>query len=174
MPINFDTHRTLTGIVGAVPAQDITDAINAASQTVWGDITGPISQQNDLQLALTAQHHVKHELGGSDVVYLAQSQVTGLVDDTNCLHNVMSSGLISGLELSINGTDPTKFDIGVGRGVIVDAYSDPLHPTKTIIELASPMVGHRLCGHGRQQEPHLSALRVQQPAVAQPSRVGMA
>ena len=141
MPITRDTHLRLGSVLGVTPAQNVIDCIDTASETVWGDITGTIGQQTDLQVALTAQHHIKHELGGSDVVYLAQSQVTGLVDDVNCLHNVMSSGLISGLNITINATDPTKFDIGPGRGVIVDAYTDPFHPTKTVVELTQPMVG---------------------------------
>jgi len=45
-------------------------------------------------------------------------------------HDVSSAtGLISGGTLSINGGDPTKYDVAAGTGYIVDNYTDPLNPT---------------------------------------------
>ena len=51
--------------------------------------------------------------------------------DTNNLHNIMSTGLLSGGLVTINGTDNTKFDVSAGVGYIVDNYTDPLNPTIT-------------------------------------------
>jgi len=40
-----------------------------------------------------------------------------------------STGLISGFVISINVV-PTKIDIGVGRGIVVDGYTDPENPVR--------------------------------------------
>lgn len=45
--------------------------------------------------------------------------------------NNLSSGLISGGELTINGLDNTKFDISDGSGLIVDNFTDVSNPTIT-------------------------------------------
>lgn len=48
------------------------------------------------------------------------------------LTNIMSSGLISGGEITIN-SDNTKIDIAAGTGVIVNNYTDPAHPVRTFV-----------------------------------------
>jgi hypothetical protein len=55
MPITFDTQRTLSKIVGAVDAQDVADAINTATTTTWGSITGAMAAQGDLTTALAGK-----------------------------------------------------------------------------------------------------------------------
>ncbi len=48
--------------------------------------------------------------------------------------NNMSTGILTGGEISINGEDNTKFDVAAGVGVIVDNYTDPLNPVITNVE----------------------------------------
>jgi len=52
--------------------------------------------------------------------------VTSDVADTR-----ISTGLISGGEVTVNGGDNSKFDIAAGTGVLVDNFTDPLNPTRT-------------------------------------------
>lgn len=51
----------------------------------------------------------------------------------------VSTGLISGGHLSINATDPSKFDVEIAKAVFAD-YTDPENPTSTIIT-TGPHVG---------------------------------
>ena len=48
----------------------------------------------------------------------------------------MSTGVIYGGELSINGVDAATFDLAAGKGVFIDVYTDPTAPVYTIIEWA--------------------------------------
>ena len=47
--------------------------------------------------------------------------------------NMLSSGLLTGGGLTINGGDPTKFDLASGTGFIVDNYTDPANPVYTSV-----------------------------------------
>lgn len=47
--------------------------------------------------------------------------------------NLKSTGLLKGGILSINASDPSKFDLTAGVGVVVDNYTDPLNPTEKIV-----------------------------------------
>jgi hypothetical protein len=62
---------------------------------------------------------------------------TSLVGSINELvrdiHNVESTGLISGGVISVNATDHTKYDLTAGSAMIVDNYTDPSHPVKTLV-----------------------------------------
>lgn len=49
-------------------------------------------------------------------------------------YNALSTGLICGGVLSINGTDNTTFDMTAGCGIIVDNHTNPTSPTKTLVE----------------------------------------
>jgi hypothetical protein len=61
------------------------------------------------------------------------SNLSGLDDDRHPrVTNLLSTGIIDGGELSINA-DPTKFDIAAGYGLIVDNHTDPLNPTRTLV-----------------------------------------
>jgi len=51
------------------------------------------------------------------------------------LAQLESTGLIDGCNLTINPNDPSKFDITAGVGIIVDNYTNPNSPTKTIIPI---------------------------------------
>jgi len=42
----------------------------------------------------------------------------------------ISTGLITGGEVTVNGGDNSKFDIAAGTGVLVDNFTDPLNPTR--------------------------------------------
>ena len=46
-------------------------------------------------------------------------------------YNLMSTGLINGGELTVNGVDGTKVDVAAGTGIIVDNHTDPLNPIMT-------------------------------------------
>lgn len=50
--------------------------------------------------------------------------------------NTLSTGLISGGELSIN-VDDTKYDISAGRGFVIDNWTDTANPTYSIVEWES-------------------------------------
>ena len=50
--------------------------------------------------------------------------------------NMLSSGLLTGGTLTING-DTTKFDIAAGVGFILDNYTDPANPTYTPVSWAT-------------------------------------
>lgn len=44
-----------------------------------------------------------------------------------------TTGVLTGGEISINGVDNTKIDIADGSGLIVDSYTNPLAPVKTLV-----------------------------------------
>jgi hypothetical protein len=58
----------------------------------------------------------------------------------NRLSRIRSTGLITGGELSINGSDTTKIDIAEGAGLVVDNHTDPLNPVVTEVSW-SAMIG---------------------------------
>lgn len=49
-------------------------------------------------------------------------------------YNHQATGILNGGLLSVNQSDPKKFDIAEGSGVIVDNYTDPSNPTTVKIE----------------------------------------
>lgn len=77
---------------------------NYKATVSWGSITGTLSNQTDLQNALDAKVN-------NDVIY----------------KKGLSSGLVSGGVLTVN-TNPSKFDVASGEGVIVDNWTDPNNP----------------------------------------------
>lgn len=66
---------------------------------------------------------------------IAKLDANGLLDASQYPHeffNVLSNGVVSGGELSIN-IDTSKYDISDGEGMIVDNWTDPLNPTFTSV-----------------------------------------
>ena len=62
------------------------------------------------------------------------------IPDVKHLRNTLSTGILSGFELSID--DPaTTFTVGVGTGIIVNNYTNPAQPTYSIVALTSPLTG---------------------------------
>ena len=51
------------------------------------------------------------------------------VRTTQAIGNLSSTGRLTGGALSVNGGDPTKFDMSAGSGIVVDNYTDPDNPT---------------------------------------------
>jgi hypothetical protein len=54
-------------------------------------------------------------------------------DGNDALANGLSTGILYGGTLTVNGLDNTKFDITAGAGVVVDHYTDPTHPTLVFV-----------------------------------------
>ena len=48
------------------------------------------------------------------------------------LSQILSTGIISGFAITANA-DPSKFDVAAGTGIIVDNYTDPTNPVKTLV-----------------------------------------
>jgi hypothetical protein len=57
---------------------------------------------------------------------------TAAIAEHNQYITALSTGLLTGGELSIN-VNPTKFDISAGSGIVINNYTDPLHPVKTLV-----------------------------------------
>jgi hypothetical protein len=70
--------------------------------------------------------------GGSGTVDLSAHQV-----ETSYRHpylsNALSTGLLTGGELSINAIDDTQVDIAAGVGIIIDNTTDPINPVRKIV-----------------------------------------
>ena len=49
----------------------------------------------------------------------------------------LHTGLLKGGEITINGGDPTKFDIAAGLGMVVNVHSDPAVPVITLLSWAA-------------------------------------
>jgi len=72
-------------------------------------------------------------LTGSDVIGTDNLIVRVFTGEPERISNLMSTGLLTGGILSINGGDNTKFDISAGTGYIVNNYTDPLNPIRTLV-----------------------------------------
>ena len=81
-------------------------------------------------------HGSTHVEGGSDAVPIATSGVGGIISAEDFVHfnDLLSTGLLTGGETSINGGDATKFDVAAGQGVVIDSHTDPLGPVITHVE----------------------------------------
>ena len=78
---------------------------------------------------------------------LAQVNNSGLNGLSNLEKLTMSTGLVTGGELSINGTDNTTFDVTAGTGYIIDAYTNPLNATVFNVQWDN-IVGHSVTNLG--------------------------
>lgn len=67
---------------------------------------------------------------GSDVIG-TDDIVLEAYPNTKRVSNLMTTGLMTGGVLSINGGDNTKFDVAAGSGFVVNNYTDPENPTRT-------------------------------------------
>lgn len=74
----------------------------------------------------------QHGNEAHSTTFASNSTVTAI--DTT-LNQIASTGLISGFDLSIN-IDTSKFDISAGVGIIVDNYTNPEIPVKTLVSHA--------------------------------------
>ncbi len=88
-----------------------------------GDVTGPAGA--------TDEGVARYD--GATGKIIQDSNVTidddGIVSGAPNITNNMSTGWLSGGVLSINGGDPTKFDMTEFNGDFADNYTDPLNPT---------------------------------------------
>jgi len=50
---------------------------------------------------------------------------------------ILSTGIVEGGLITVNGGDPTKFDISAGYGYIVDKYTNPGNVTQTLVNWTS-------------------------------------
>jgi len=62
----------------------------------------------------------------------------------------VSTGLIDGGNVTINGGDNTKFDIAAGKGMFVDNFTDPLNPVRKVVSW-SAFVAQTVTDIGTQQ-----------------------
>lgn len=66
---------------------------------------------------------------------ISYNSATGSISAQNLLLHSLSSGLIDGAVMSVNGSNPARFDITAGRGVIVDNWTDVDAPTITNVTI---------------------------------------
>lgn len=79
---------------------------------------------------------VKKFVTASDITKLANTSgtntgdqdISGKLDKTASVVNSLSNGVITGGKLTVNGSNPARFDISDGSGVIIDSYTNPLSP----------------------------------------------
>jgi len=100
---------------------------DAGSSTNWQQLLGVDSLLNDL-----FDVNITSVQDDDQIVYDTATSKWVNRPAHSLFHDVSSAtGLISGGTLSINGGDPTKYDVSAGVGYIVDNYTDPLNPTVT-------------------------------------------
>ena len=75
-----------------------------------------------------------HDNSAHSVAYASSSDV---LDLSKLVDGLGSSGLISGCELSISQSNPTKFNMSSGVGVIIDNWTNPATPSRTIVNIPS-------------------------------------
>lgn len=74
-------------------------------------------------------------VGGGDGIISVNPDQRKEIQNFNELAQLESTALIEGCELSINGGDPSKYDMSAGVGIIVDNYTNPNTPVKTIVNI---------------------------------------
>jgi hypothetical protein len=133
-----------SGVVDIGYGQAVYDTMDEALLSVNAEIF-TISEQHRLTLygsILRAWVIVKQGAGDLAVLVDARiitpSSITGntsttLAESQKLFTNVLSTGILMGGTLSINGGDQSLFDITAGAGVVVDNYTNPLAPTKTLV-----------------------------------------
>lgn len=128
------TPWVLTRLGGiTVPATGIYDATAVISDD---ELTSAI--QKGLSVEFDSQHYLR--VNGQDLTAAesaviatgphAPSHDMGGEDPTT---PGLSSGILFGGNLSVNGVDDTKFDLTAGYGIIVNNVSDPEHPTIKLV-----------------------------------------
>lgn len=162
--IDDSTNKTITGVWVfenggklAIPHGASLPEDPVANELFWHDTEKQLYKRNATNTAWDqiafSLHAASHAKGGSDEVTLSQDQVTGLVtalegklpiahvDEIEYTHprvtNLMCTGLLAGGQLSINKTDPTKFDIAEGVAIFVDNWTDPENPTRSVLSFNS-------------------------------------
>lgn len=108
-------------------AQAAAEATAAAeSVSITGDtMTGPLTLDGD---------------PGSDLVAAPKQYVDNTIDAELLAQLGLSTGILLGGELNVNGVDDTMVDIGDTYGVIVDYVTTPSAPTVTKVTFAADTV----------------------------------
>lgn len=116
---------TFTQAVAADGSTNIT-GVEAETLTTGGNADG-------LHAHATLAHAATHVEGGSDQIPIATSGVGGIIGAQDFIHwnDQVSTGLLGGGEIVINGGDSTKFDVPAGDAVVVDSHTDPQGPVVT-------------------------------------------
>jgi hypothetical protein len=70
-------------------------------------------------------------LAGVDVAGTDDLTVRVTSGEPERITNLSSTCLLTGGKVTVNGGDSSKVDISAGTGVIVNNYTDPVHPTRT-------------------------------------------
>ena len=142
----------------SVGTDSVADWVLQEESTIeWGNITGTLSAQTDLQSQLNAKEnglgnppvdgYILSSTTGGARSWVVDSGgvwggITGTLTSQTDLNDALidagdegritaPTGLASGGVITINGVDNTKFDISDGYGYIVDNWTDPDNPTKT-------------------------------------------
>src|SRR3972149_4297003 len=106
--------------------------------TLSGNTIGA-STMSGTNIIFQAGSNVTMSANGDKLVFKASDGVTahsGLTGLDNDQHprvaNALSTTILSGGEITINA-DPTKFNVAAGVGIIVNNYTDPVNPTRTLL-----------------------------------------
>lgn len=100
---------------------------DAGSSTNWSKLLDATSVLNDI-----FDVNITSIADDDELIYdSGTSKWINAPAHTEIEHIVHTSGLISGGGLSINGGDPTKYDVAAGIGYVIDNYTDPLNVTVT-------------------------------------------
>jgi pectin methylesterase-like acyl-CoA thioesterase len=96
-----------------------------------------VDPYNKLTVYLKSSTSGRVQLMSSDAVIVTARDKTKIAEVQTIkdrVTNLLSTGILTGGELSINSSDHTKFDIAAGTGIVVDNYTDPLNPTIIVVE----------------------------------------
>lgn len=74
-------------------------------------------------------------VGGGDGIISINPEQRKEIQNFNELSQLESTALIQGCELTINGSNPATYDMTAGVGIIVDNYTNPNTPVKTIVNI---------------------------------------
>ncbi len=84
----------------------------------------------------TSDKTITTTLGSDDTTVPTSKAVKDVTDpEIKNIKNIMSTGVITGFSLSINA-DTSKFDLSSGVGVVVNNYTDPSNPVRTVVTYA--------------------------------------
>jgi hypothetical protein len=131
----------LTSIGTSFLLEDVGVIVEAAPGSTFEDtnLLLDLSKSKALQAKVLAGDvivgdGVSEFLPSAGLQYLASIWSQGGLSTVVRMASALSTGLLFGGLLSVNGVDNTKFDMTAGGGIVVDNYSDPANPTLKYVE----------------------------------------
>lgn len=139
----IDTTTTVWGgITGSIANQiDLSEQLAGKEPVIaskgtafnknFGTGATDVTVGNDSRLS-DARAPLSHDNTAHSTAYASETTVNA---NSKLVSQISSTGLISGCLLSVNDSDPAKYDMTSGVGVIIDAYTDPANPTRTVVNI---------------------------------------